>query len=107
MKRHPELKTKKGIRIGYKRADSASPENISKFFQRLEQFAWIPAARIYNADETGIMEGIGVNGLVVRSSTVKPKASYVKGSQKRTWTSIMECVSATRHALTPLIIFKA
>ena len=36
MKRHPELKTKRGTRIEYKRIDGASSENIDIFFRRLE-----------------------------------------------------------------------
>jgi len=106
-RRNPELKTKKGIRIEYKRVDGASPENIDIFFKRLAEVSWIKPCNTYNADETGIMEGMGVNGLVVGSSEMNPKGSYVKGSQKRTWTSIIECISATGKALTPLVIFKS
>jgi 4-hydroxybenzoate polyprenyltransferase len=56
-------------------------------------------------DEAGIMEGFGENGLVVRSlerRSIKKK----KEPGSRAWTSFVECISATGHALEPLIIFK-
>jgi hypothetical protein len=55
-------------------------------------------------DESGIMEGQGVNGLVVGSTEKRSIQKKQPGS--RAWTSFIECVSATRKALTPLVIFK-
>src|SRR5436190_4911448 len=106
-RRNAEIKTKRATRIDYKRVNGASPENINLFFLRLAEFSWIKPCNIFNADETGIMEGMGVNGLVVGSTKSNPKGTYVKGNQDRTWTSIVECISATGQALTPLVIFKA
>src|SRR5437773_8833756 len=107
LRRNPQLKTKKGVRIEYKRTNGASAENIEKFFKILETVSWVKSCNIYNVDETGIMEGQGINGLVVGSSKHNSKATYVKGNQDRTWTSIVKCISATGKALKPLIIFKA
>src|SRR5436305_5915116 len=67
----------------------------------------IKPKNIYNTDETGIMEGQGINGLVLRSSEVNPKATYVKSNQSRAWTTIVESISASGRSLTPLVIFKA
>ena len=55
-------------------------------------------------DETGIMEGWGANGLVVGHAGKRSIQKKQPGS--RAWTSIIECISATGKALTPLIIFK-
>ncbi|KAM4060444.1 DDE superfamily endonuclease [Hirsutella rhossiliensis] len=55
-------------------------------------------------DETGILEGLGCNGLVLGSSEKKEAIKKRLGS--RCWTTIVECVSATGQALTPLVIFK-
>src|SRR5205814_10212708 len=59
-RRNPEIKTKRATRIDYKRVNGASPENINLFFLRLAEFSWIKPCNIFNADETGIMEGMGV-----------------------------------------------
>jgi hypothetical protein len=58
----------------------------------------------WNIDESGIMEGIGVNGLVVGSSERRSIQKKQPGS--RAWTSFIECISATGKALLPLVIFK-
>lgn len=55
-------------------------------------------------DEAGLMEGLGVNRLVVGSSERLGIKSKQPGS--RAWTSFIECVSATGVCLTPLVIFK-
>jgi hypothetical protein len=55
-------------------------------------------------DESGIMEGLGANGLVVGSSERRSIQKKQPGS--KAWTSFLECVSATGVALPPLVIFK-
>ena len=55
-------------------------------------------------DETGIMEGLGINGLCVRSSDIK--VALLKYPESRIWTTIIECISATGQHLPPLVIFK-
>ena len=55
-------------------------------------------------DESGIMEGLRLNRLVVGSSRRRTIQRKQPGS--RAWTSFIECVSATGVALTPLVIFK-
>ena len=107
MKRHPAIKTKLGCRTDWERINAATPENIKHLFSLYETVSWIPPWQRYNADEGGIMEGQGINGLVIGSSQEKPNTVPVKTINARTWTSIVECVSALRVALDPLVIFKA
>ena len=65
--RNPILKTKRQIYIDSVRVNNACSEVIRLWFQKLE----IPAIRAilasqrWNMDETGIMEGYGLNGLVI------------------------------------------
>jgi hypothetical protein len=61
----------------------------------------------YTTDEGRIMEGQGVNGLIVGSSQIRPGQVPVKTNFSRSWTSIIECVSATGVALSPLVTFEA
>ncbi|KAH7461693.1 hypothetical protein FOMA001_g18887 [Fusarium oxysporum f. sp. matthiolae] len=107
VERHPALKTKLGRRTDWERVNAATPANIKRLFDVYETVDWIPPERRYNADEGGIMEGQGVNGLVIGSSQESPNAVPVKTATVRTWTSIIECISAVGVVLHPLVIFKA
>ena len=107
IQRHPELKSKLGRRTDWERVNAATPENIQRLFDLYETVSWIPPSRRYNADEGGIMEGQGMNGLVIGSSEERPNAIPVKSINTRTWTSIVEYISALGIALDPLVIFKA
>jgi len=107
VQRHPEIKAKLGRRTSWERINEATPENIRYLFNLYETVSWIPPQRRYNADEGGIMEGQGVNGLVIGSSQENPNSVPVKTTNARTWTSIIECISALGVALDPLVIFKA
>ncbi|OBS20524.1 hypothetical protein FPOA_17809 [Fusarium poae] len=104
-KRHPALKCLKSKLIDYKRVDGANTANINLFFDRFDtpEVQHIPLRHTYNADEFGLMEGVGDNGMVVGESY--RKFVLVKDHQKRTWTSILECVSGDGRVLDPLIIF--
>ncbi|KAL5589227.1 hypothetical protein FOBRF1_014669 [Fusarium oxysporum] len=75
VERHPALKTKLGRRTDWERVNAATPANIKRLFDVYETVDWIPPERRYNADEGGIMEGQGVNGLVIGSSQESPNAS--------------------------------
>jgi hypothetical protein len=107
VRRHKEVKTKLGRRTDWERIKAATPENIRHLFSLYETVTWMPPRRRYNADEGGIMEGHGVNGLVIGSSQENPNAIPVKTINARTWTSVIECISALGVALNPLVIFKA
>jgi hypothetical protein len=88
------------------RVNGATTEVIQQWFRRLAISAVqeiLPSNR-WNMDESGIMEGYGLNGLVVGSR--EKKEAIVKSSQDRNWTTIIECISATGQAIDPLVIFK-
>ena len=55
-------------------------------------------------DETGIMEGYGLNGLILGYAEKRK----VQGKQpdSRTWTTIIECNSATGVSILPAVIYK-
>jgi hypothetical protein len=107
VQRHPAIKSKLGRRISWERVNEATLENIRHLFNLYETVSWIPPRRRYNADEGGIMEGQGINGLVIGSSQESPNSVPVKTINARTWTSVVECISAVGISLDPLVIFKA
>jgi len=69
LKRNPILKTKKQFKIDSVRVNGATTDIIKSWFTKLA----IPAIKAikpegrWNMDEAGIMEGQGINGLVVGS----------------------------------------
>ena len=71
--RNPILKTKRSRSMDSQRVNRATTEIIKPWFRLLA----IPAVQKihpsnrWNMDETGIMEGLGINGLVVRSREKK------------------------------------
>jgi hypothetical protein len=55
-------------------------------------------------DETGVIEGYGLNGYVVGSAETRK----VQGKQPGlcAWTTIIKCISATGVSTLPLVIYK-
>ncbi len=104
--RNPRFKTKRGVRISYKRANGTTVEHINIFFDQYKDCIHISPDNTYNTDETGIMEGLGANSLVVGSAEVKGNSIYVKDGDSRIWTTIIETISATEKLLNPVVIFK-
>ena len=50
----------------------------------------------WNIDETGLMQGMGANGLVF--GMAEKRKTFKKDSGRREWTTIIECISASgRH----------
>ncbi|KAF6527503.1 hypothetical protein HZS61_007805 [Fusarium oxysporum f. sp. conglutinans] len=98
VERHPALKTKLGRRTDWERVNAATPANIKRLFDVYETVDWIPPERQYNADEGGIMEGQGVNGLVIGSSQESPNAVPVK-----TATVHLGCFSSLKAAYRTLV----
>jgi hypothetical protein len=87
LNRHPELKTKLSRRTDWERwerVNAATPENITHLFNLYETVSWIPPQQWYNTDEGGIMEGQGINGLVIGSSEQNPNAVPIKTTNART-----------------------
>ena len=69
LKRNPVLRTKKQLRIDSARINGATTDIITAWFHKLElpEVKAIKPSNRWNMDEAGIMEGQGVNGLVVGS----------------------------------------
>ena len=88
------------------RINRATPDIIKKWFQKLvlPTIKDILPENRYNMDESGIMEGLGVNGLVVGSA--ESKKALQKHPDSRIWTTILECISAIGKVTKPLVIFK-
>ena len=107
LERHLAVKTKLGRRTDWERINTATPDNIRTLFKLYETVNWIPPRRRYNTDEGGIMEGQGINGLVISSSQENLNSVPVKTINARTWILIVEYISALGVALDPLVIFKA
>ncbi|KYG42555.1 hypothetical protein M433DRAFT_73513, partial [Acidomyces richmondensis BFW] len=63
------------------------------------QHQYLPE-RIYNMDESGFAIGASQSSRVLRSSW-----KVIKGRQE--WITAVECVSAAKYAISPLLIFKA
>ena len=105
-RRNPKVKTLKGQRIDSARIKSVTTDAINGLFGCLKnpEVKDIPPERRYNMDEIGIMEGQGVNGLVVGHA--ERKRIYVKSPETRVWTSILECISTAGISIDPLIIFR-
>ncbi|RYP61877.1 hypothetical protein DL771_009966 [Monosporascus sp. 5C6A] len=105
LRRNPDIKTLKGTTINYKRLNGASPASTNVLFDRFE----LPAIKAikwrnrFNADEIGMMEGMGENGLVLGEAF--RKFVLLKDAFKRQWVTIIACVSADGRALLPLVIF--
>ena len=103
---NPILRTKRARNIDSVQVNGATTQVIKDWFQLLNipAISNIKPENRWNMDESGIMEGLGVNGLVVGSSERRSIQKKQPGS--RSWTSFIECISATGRALSPLVIFK-
>ena len=85
LRRNPSVRTMKGKSIESARLSNANAETIQDFLKRLKEptIAAIPPQHRYNMDESGIMEGLGINGLVVGASELRQ--AYIKESKRGCW----------------------
>ncbi|ESZ95390.1 transposase [Sclerotinia borealis F-4128] len=106
LERNPEIRIKRQYRIDSARVSGAFYDIIVLWFRKLElpEIIDIKPQNRYNMDDAGIMEGQGLNGLVVGNF----QCFYIqkKQSGSRVWISFIECISATGRALKLLVIFK-
>ena len=105
-KRNPTCKTMPSRRMDTARLNGATVEVIQPWFRYLAvpEIHGIHQIDRYNMDETGIMEGLGSNGLVV--GIAEMRTALKKDDGRRNWTTIIECISATGRHLPPLVIWK-
>lgn len=106
LKRNPSIRSMRSKSIDSKRINGATIEVIRSWFQHLQppDIKVIKPGNRYNMDEAGLLEGQGGNGLVLGSAEKRSIRKKQPGS--RTWTSFIECISATGRHLPPLVIFK-
>jgi hypothetical protein len=92
LRRNPILRTKRARTIDSVRVNGATTTVIRSWFPRLATptITTIKPENRYNIDESGIIEGYGVNSLVLGSS----ERGYIQKKQpgSRTWTSFIECI---------------
>jgi len=71
LRRNPSLRTKRARSIDSQRVNGATTSVIKPWFQLLSipEIQAIKPENRWNMDESGIMEGLGVNGLVVGSAS--------------------------------------
>lgn len=81
--------------MDHTRVNGATTEVIRGWFPYLAipAIKAIKPANRWNMDKAGVMEGMGVNGLVVGSRN--RKAVLKKAPSTRAWISFIECISAT------------
>jgi len=104
--RNPEIKGCRARGMHSSRTNGATITIIRDWFAifRLPAIAKIKPENRHNADEGGIAEGDGLNGIVLGPAGRRVVIKRSNGS--RVWTSFIECISATGKACPPLIIFK-
>lgn len=87
------------------RVNGAATAKIKQWLQYLNVslVQTLEPENIHNMDEFGIIEGMGENGLVVRSRNTQGIQRKQPGS--RNWTSGIQSISASGKSTNPLVIF--
>ena len=103
---HPEVKSLKAVLHDQIRKNGASKSNIKLFFDMMAhpKISCILPQYQYNMNETGLMEGTAYSGKVLTGR--EKKTECLSTPACRTWTTIVECINATRQCIAPLVIFK-
>jgi DDE superfamily endonuclease/Tc5 transposase DNA-binding domain/helix-turn-helix, Psq domain len=106
--RHLELQTIAARQIESARHQDATHEALQHWFTVLESKFLernYDLCNIYNMDESGFGIGTSQTNRVVVDATMRTHWKLVPGRQE--WVSVIECISADKCALPPLVIFKA
>lgn len=100
------MKAKMSKGMDVQRINGATPNVITRLFKKLVLLTIknIYREHPYNMYETGIVEGMGMNGLVV--GPVRRKMVVKKHPDSRIWATIVECFSAKGQVLETLVVFK-
>jgi hypothetical protein len=105
--RHPEIKSKVGVKIEALRVRNTNPESLQVWFDLVHDVIArrkIKTTNMWNMDETGIALGVCSNQLVIGTSSTN--RSYVQRPENREWVSIIESISADGGRTRSLVIFK-
>jgi 4-hydroxybenzoate polyprenyltransferase len=100
------IRTLKAVRVEYKRIEGSKATIIRTWFHQLKdpEITVIRSCNRWNMDETGIFQGVGINGLVIGQS--EKKKTLKKSPHRRSWVTITEAICADGTALLPFVIFK-
>ena len=106
LKRHPELRTTRSIVRDSGRINRATTQIIRPWFNRfyIPDIQVIKPGNRWNIDETRLIENYRANGLVVGKTGIRTLLKKTPGS--KAWTSFIKCISASKIAITLLVIFK-
>lgn len=105
IERHESIKMKFSRTMEAIRNKETTEEKLRAFYDLLDsqiKTKGVGRARVFNVDEHGVAEGETKHGKVVWTSL--SRFSTVSKSDSRTWVSIIETISATGQALTPVVI---
>lgn len=107
LQRNPRVKSVVGRKIASNRANAVTAESVNAFYsvvkQAQESFN-ITTPNMWNMDESGIGMGVCTNSIVI--APAEKKRAYKKTPENRTWTTIIECVSAAGKSIRATVIFK-
>lgn len=109
IRRHPEVVTRLSRQIDYQRAQCEDPTIFEGWFRLVENTIAkysIQDADIYNFDETGFAMGLITSETVVTGSERRRKGRKIQQGN-RTWTTVIQCISAVGVVLPPYILVAA
>jgi hypothetical protein len=94
LRRNPRVRTLQTQRMDAARVNRATTEVIQAWFSLLDlpTIKKVMQADRWNMDETGLIQGIGANGLVL--GMAEKRKTFKKDPGQREWTTIIEYVSA-------------
>ena len=107
-KRHPELESRRIKALDWARHDCNIHKKITQWFTLIRKELQCPAIlpkNVYNMDESGVILSV-LNSLKVLVSK-NDLRTYRGAGVKRTLVTAIECISADRRCLDPLIIWPA
>lgn len=106
--RNPSIGTKQGRRLDLQRVKAVNPDRIKALFEVLDGplLQDVRPTQRWNVDETGLAEGVGVNGKHIGSvGDGASRWTYVRGRTDGAWVSVIECISAGGDVLPPAVIY--
>ncbi|KAF1984349.1 hypothetical protein K402DRAFT_142319, partial [Aulographum hederae CBS 113979] len=108
--RNPLVKPMIGRRIVASRINSASKEEIRRYFQLLKDVVAkyaIKSVNTYNMDEHGTNLGAANNTKVIGEAARSIGGStHRKMPENREWVSVLETIGLGKHRIPPVVIFK-
>lgn len=108
LKRYPEIKDRKAQPLQKARAQCATVESFTKFFNMLKEHVGrlniTNAAQIINLDETGYSSSIGTKVLAKKGTRC---VSQIQGGSGKETFSVVETIAGNGHVFPPCIIYKS